>query len=381
MDELAAIRERIDQIDTEICALFAERMAHTNAAARLKQECGLPLVDRARERAKLAGVAAQVPEELGDYAQVLFDLLISISRAQQTLDLAGNSELEGQILQARAHTPELFPRQAFVACQGVEGANSQIAADRLFRHATISYCASFEDVFSAVEEGGCQYGVLPVENSTAGTVNQVYDLMRKHQFYIVRSLRLKVDHNLLAVPGATLEGITDVYSHPQAISQCRDYLASMPQVRVHTCENTAVAAKFVAKGADPHIAALSSRSCAALYGLDALARNVQDSDANYTRFACISKNLEIYPGADRTSLMLVTPNEPGSLYKVLARLYALDINLVKLESRPLPKSDFQFMFYFDLDCPVAAPEFAPVMGSLSDICEEYRYLGSYSEMI
>ena len=381
MDELAAIRERIDQIDTEICALFAERMAHTNAAARLKQERGLPLVDRARERAKLAGVAAQVPEELGDYAQVLFDLLISISRAQQTLDLAGNSELEGQILQARAHTPELFPRQAFVACQGVEGANSQIAADRLFRHATISYCASFEDVFSAVEEGGCQYGVLPVENSTAGTVNQVYDLMRKHQFYIVRSLRLKVDHNLLAVPGATLEGITDVYSHPQAISQCRDYLASMPQVRVHTCENTAVAAKFVAKGADPHIAALSSRSCAALYGLDALARNVQDSDANYTRFACISKNLEIYPGADRTSLMLVTPNEPGSLYKVLARLYALDINLVKLESRPLPKSDFQFMFYFDLDCPVAAPEFAPVMGSLSDICEEYRYLGSYSEMI
>ena len=268
-----------------------------------------------------------------------------------------------------------------MACQGVEGAYSQLAADRLFKRATISFFDSFEGVFHAVDEGACHYGVLPVENSTAGTVHQVYDLMERHQFCIVRSLRLKVDHQLLAIPGATLDGIRDIYSHQQAISQCRGFLESLPNVTVHVCENTAAAAKLVAESGRTDAAALSSRACAELYDLATLAKNVQDKGNNYTRFACISKHLEIYPGADRTSLMVVTGNTPGSLCKVLQRFYALDINLVKLESRPIPDSDFDFMFYFDLDCPVAAPEFSKLLASLDDLCDEYRYLGSYSELV
>jgi len=190
-----------------------------------------------------------------------------------------------------------------------------------------------------------------------------------------------VDHNLLAKPGCTLEAVTDIYSHQQAIDQCADFLASLEGVTVHMVENTAVAAKMVADGDNPGAAALGSRSAAEVYGLETVRRAVQDLGGNYTRFACISKNLEIYPGADRTSLSAVVANRPGSLYKVLARFYSLDINLVKLESRPLPDRDFDYLFYFDVDCPVAAPEFTRLVGSLDDVCEEFRYLGSYSEEV
>ena len=381
MQDLSEIRKRIDAIDTQICDLFSQRMQCTHEVAEYKRANSKPVLDRGRERAKLADVASKVPEPLRDYSQVLFNLIMEISRAQQSAENNQDSPLAGQINRAVAETPALFPQSAFVACQGVEGAYSQHAADRLFKHATISYFDEFEGVFRAVDQGFCKYGVLPVENSTAGTVNQVYDLMMRHKFSIVRSVRIKVDHNLLALPGAKLEGIRDIYSHQQAINQSRQFLDSLPNVTVHVAENTAAAAKMVAESGRTDVAALSSRSCAELYNLVALARNVQDSDANYTRFACIAKDLEIYPGADRTSLMVVTKNDPGSLYKVLARFYALDINLVKLESRPIPNSDFDFMFYFDVECPVAAPEFASLIASLDDVCEEYRYLGSYSELV
>lgn len=381
MQDLSEIRKRIDAIDTQICDLFSQRMQCTHEVAEYKRANNKPVLDRGRERAKLADVASKVPEPLRDYSQVLFNLIMEISRAQQSAENNQDSPLAGQIARAVADTPALFPQSAFVACQGVEGAYSQHAADRLFKHATISYFEEFEGVFRAVDQGFCKYGVLPVENSTAGTVNQVYDLMMRHKFSIVRSVRIKVDHNLLALPGAKLEGIRDIYSHQQAINQSRQFLDSLPNVTVHVAENTAAAAKMVAESDRTDVAALSSRSCAELYNLVALARNVQDSDANYTRFACIAKDLEIYPGADRTSLMVVTKNDPGSLYKVLARFYALDINLVKLESRPIPNSDFDFMFYFDVECPVAAPEFASLIASLNDVCEEYRYLGSYSELV
>lgn len=381
MQDLSEIRKRIDAIDTQICDLFSQRMQCTHEVAEYKRANNKPVLDRGRERAKLADVASKVPEPLRDYSQVLFNLIMEISRAQQSAENNQDSPLAGQIARAIADTPALFPQSTFVACQGVEGAYSQHAADRLFKHATISYFEEFEGVFRAVDQGFCKYGVLPVENSTAGTVNQVYDLMMRHKFSIVRSVRIKVDHNLLALPGAKLEGIRDIYSHQQAINQSRQFLDSLPNVTVHVAENTAAAAKMVAESGRTDVAALSSRSCAELYNLVALARNVQDSDANYTRFACIAKDLEIYPGADRTSLMVVTKNDPGSLYKVLARFYALDINLVKLESRPIPNSDFDFMFYFDVECPVAAPEFASLIASLDDVCEEYRYLGSYSELV
>lgn len=383
MAELSDLRQQIDEIDTRIFELFSERTKVTEEVAAYKRENGMRVLDPSRERAKVADAAGRVPEDLSTYAQVLMELLMEASRARQheLLDDPSDDPVLTKIAAARRETPELFPPSARVSCQGVEGAYSQIAAEKIFKRPLISYSPTFDGVFRSVEQGLAQYGVLPLENSTAGSVNQMFDLMMEHSFYIVRSTRVKVDHNLLANPGAALEGIRDVYSHEQAINQCSEFLSGLPDVRVHVCENTAIAAERVAESGRTDVAALSSLPCASLYGLEVLSSSVQDRDNNYTRFACISKKLEIYPGANRASLMIVLPHVPGALYKLLAKFYALDINLLKLESRPIPERDFEFMFYFDIECPAAAPEFLSLMSTLEGLCQEYRYLGSYAEVL
>ncbi|MBQ9005129.1 MAG: bifunctional chorismate mutase/prephenate dehydratase, partial [Atopobiaceae bacterium] len=332
-------------------------------------------------RDNVARATARDPENLASNAAVIESVLMEASREAQYQRLGLTSEPSRKIELALGNQPALFPQQAFVACQGVEGAYQQIACDRMFRRAQLSYFDSFDGVFRAVEQGFCEYGVLPIENSTAGSVNHVFDLMMRHDFHIVRTCRLKVDHCLLVKPGTKIEDVRIIYSHQQAISQCADYIANLPGSRVHVCENTAVASRMVASSERDDVAAIASRDCAKLYGLEIADQSIQDQKNNYTRFACIAKDLTIFPGADRTSLMAVVSNEPGSLYKVLARFYALGVNLIKLESRPIPDHDFEFMFYFDVECPAAAPEFQTLMNSLSDVCQDLRYLGSYSEVI
>lgn len=378
--DLSQYREQIDRIDDALVRLFAQRMETAAQIARWKRQAGKPVLDASRERAKLLDVMEKCPAEFRDYTASLYSLLFELSRSYQHRILDSSSALAEQISAAIAHTDQLFPPTATVACQGVEGAYSQLACEKLFRLPDIFYFNNFDAVFSAIEKGLCRYGIIPLENSTAGSVNKVYDLMMRHNFRIVRSVRLKVDHNLLVKPGTKMEDIQEIYSHEQAINQCARYLQKFSGVKVIPCENTAMAARYVSE-AGGGAAALSSRSCAKLYGLSCLEESVQDQGNNYTRFICISKELEIYPGADRTSLMMVLPHTPGSLYKVLSRFYALGINLNKLESRPLPERDFEFMFYFDLDTPVYSPQFIQLMGELQNICEEFSYLGSYSEVI
>ena len=379
--ELTELRERIDRIDADLVRLFTERMALSGQVAEYKKEHSLPALDASRERQKLAAVRAAAGEQFAQPASVLYGTIFDLSRAYQDGLLLGPSELAGKIEKALETTPKLFPQSALVACQGVEGAYSQIAAEKLFAMPDIMYCNHFKAVFSAIESGLCQYGVLPLENSTAGSVTSIYDLMMEHNFSIVRSVRLKVDHNLLAKKGTKIADIKEIYSHEQAINQCQEFLKTLPGVKVTVCENTAVAAKMVAESDRADAAALSSRSCAELYGLSTLASGVQDQGNNYTRFICIAKNLEIYPGADRTSIMLTVPHKPGSLYRVLARINALGLNLNKLESRPIPERDFEFMFYFDLDTSVYSPQFIQLMNELDTLCEHFEYLGSYTEIV
>ncbi len=379
--ELSEYRNKLDSIDEEILRLFSERMNIAAEIASWKQENSLPVLDVRREKEKLQRIEEMSDPELSDYTFTLFSMLMELSRSRQNRILHRESPETRAIEAALRDTPQLFPEKAIVACQGVEGAYSGIACEKLFARPSIFYFSSFDAVFTAVEKGLCRYGVIPVENSTAGTVNAVYDLMVKHDFRIVRSVRIKVDHNLLVRPGTKAEDITEIYSHGQALTQCAGFLQRFPNAKIIPCENTAVAAKMVAESADPGVAALSSRSCAKLYGLEILMASVQDSDNNYTRFICISKNLEIYPGADHTSLMMVIRDEPGTLHHVLARFYVLGINMHKLESRPIPGRNWEYRFYFDLDTSVYSPKFIQLMGELGDICEEYEYLGSYSEVV
>ena len=379
--ELSEYRKKLDGIDEELLRLFSERMNIAAEIASWKQENNLPVLDVRREKEKQQRIEEMSDPELSDYSFTFFSMLMELSRSRQNRILHRESPETNAIETALRETPQLFPEKAIVACQGVEGAYSGIACEKLFARPSIFYFSSFDAVFTAVEKGLCRYGVIPVENSTAGTVNAVYDLMVKHDFRIVRSVRIKVDHNLLVLPGTREEDIREIYSHSQAISQCAGFLQRFPNAKIIPCENTAVAAKMVAESGEPGVAALSSRSCAKLYGLECLMSSVQDSDNNYTRFICISRNLEIYPGADHTSLMMVIRDEPGTLYHVLARFYVLGINMHKLESRPIPGRNWEYRFYFDLDTSVYSPKFIQLMGELGDICEEYEYLGSYSEVV
>ena len=379
--EIQDIRNQIDQVDDELVRLFVKRMGLSAQVADYKKTHNMPIYVPSREREILVEVAKKAGPDMANYTRVLYSLMFELSRSYQSKRNAEATPLYKKITESIDNTDRLFPQAPMVACQGVEGAYSQIACEKMFKSPFIMYFKNFDGVFNAIEQGLCQYGILPIENSTAGSVKKVYDLMIRHNFSIVRTFRLKVDHYLLANPGATLSGITEIYSHEQAINQCSDFLKDHPNIKIISVENTAVAANMVAQYGRLDVAALSSRACQELYGLVSLADSIQDKGNNRTRFICISKNLEIYPGSDKTSIMMVLSHKPGALYKVLARMYVLGINVIKLESRPIPDRDFEFMFYFDLETSIYSEEFVQLMCELDDLCEEFKYLGSYTEVV
>ena len=380
--KLEEIRNEIDSIDEELVSLFIRRMNCAEEVAKYKKENNLPILDASRERALLNKISDLAGEEFEEYTRTLYSTILSLSRSYQHKATNEYSALYKEITDALESTPNLFPERAVVACQGVEGAYSQIAAERLFGAPNIVFFSNWEKVFSAIEAGMCRYGVIPIENSTAGSVKRVYDLMISRNFKIVRSVRVKIDHCLLAKKGTKLSDITEIFSHEQAINQCSAFLASLGnKVKITPVENTARAAQIVAESERTDIASLSSRSCAELYSLETLVSSAQDNGNNHTRFICITNKTEIYPGADRTSLMIVAPHKPGSLYKILSRFNALGINLLKLESRPIPDRDFEFAFYFDLESSVYSPRLAALLAELEQECDSFNYLGSYSEVI
>ena len=380
--DINELRSQIDSVDKELVELFKKRMNIAADVAEYKRQNGMKVLDAARERALLAKVSELSGSDFEEYTRILYATILDLSRSYQHKRLGTTSEFCNAFSEALKNTPSIFPERALVACQGVEGAYSSIAAERLFKAPSIMFFSSFEKVFTAIEAGMCRYGVLPIENSTAGSVKQVYDLMISKKFKIVRSVRIKIDHNLLANKGARLSDIKEIFSHEQAINQCSAFLHSLgDNVKITRVENTATAARMVAESGRCDVASLSSRSCASEYGLSVLASAVQDNGNNHTRFICIAKDLEIYPGADRTSLMLVTPHKPGALYKMLSRFNALGINLLKLESRPLPDRDFEFMFYFDIEASVYSDKLPQLIAELETECDEFTYLGSYLEVI
>lgn len=381
-------RAEIDALNRELVEKFCRRMDVAADVAAYKQEMGLPIFDRQREREILADMADLAGDEYRYYAKIFFTVMMDLSKARQASLLAADhakthpEDVSARIRRALASTPTVFPDGGTVACQGVEGAYSQIAADRLFSLPRIRYFGTFGDVFEAVERGDCDFGLLPIENSTYGTVNEVYDLMQKYKFCIVRSIKLRIDHRLLAKPGTKLEHIRAVYSHGQAIGQCRRFLDAHPEIETHVCRNTAEAAATVARMGRDDVAAIASESCASLYGLSELAdgQTIMNAGRNDTRFICITKNLKLYPGATKISLMLTLPHEPGSLYTTLAKFTAQGVNLTKLENRPIEGRDFDMRFYFDFEASPTEPRILALLDDLERSCETFAFLGGYSEV-
>lgn len=377
--DMEKLRNEIDEIDDSLVKLFEKRMQSTARLAKHKKEHSVPVSDRTREREIIYRMSGKVAPELAGYTKSLYNTLFDLSKSYQNSLISPESKLASEIKKSLEGSEKLFPERAVVACQGTEGAYSQFACDRMFKYPEIMYVNSFDSVFEAVGRGLCRYGILPLENSTAGSVTAVYELMQKHKFYIVGSIKLCISHSLLAAPGVRLDGVKEIFSHEQAINQCSKFLSELKDVKITVCANTAEAAKSVADSGRTDCAAICSGDCAELYGLSEIASGISNTENNYTRFICISKELEIYPGASCTSLMVRLPHKPGSLYSVISRFAALGVNLTKLESRPVPGSDFEFMFYFDVDASVYSPELAELITQLENELPGLVYLGSYNE--
>lgn len=380
--ELSEIRQKIDTIDDQIAELYAQRMELIKDVSEAKKKSGKAVNDPDREKKIILRVTEKVDESQQVYLKRVFETIFETSKAYQTANAEHRSEISDKISAAIEKGELNFPVRAKVACQGVAGAYSGIAADKLFELADVTYFKNFDGVFQAVEKGFCKYGVLPIENSSAGSVNQVYDLMKEHKFNIVRSVRLSISHNLVVNKDVKKEEIKEIYSHEQALSQCKKYLEQFKNANVIACANTAVAARMVAESGRKDVAAISSRECAELYGLKLLETNIQDSDNNYTRFILIAKEMEFYKGADKISIMTTLPqNSPGSLNKLLAKFSNLGINLTKLESRPIVGSSFEFMFYFDFNCDIKEKAVQNLLCELDSSTEQFTFLGAYGEMV
>ena len=378
---MSEIRKEIDAVDEEMTKLFVRRMACADQVAAAKRGTGKAVLAPGREREILAKVAERVGPALESEGKLLFSTLLSVSRGRQRAQLADDGMFAKTVAEAMSATPAIFPSKANVACPGAEGGYSQQAAVAFVKFPSLFYFRDFESVFTAVEEGMCEYGVLPIENSTAGSVTQVYDLMAKHDFKIAKALKLRIRHVLLAPKGVKLADVKEIASHPQAIAQCAEFLKAHQGVRTVPASNTAAAAAELAKSGRKDAAVIASRECAELYGLDILADDISDTTSNFTRFICISRKTEIYPDANKFSLMMSLSHRPGSLADILIRFGAVGVNLTKLESRPVPGSDFEFRFIFDFE---ASPHDVRVVKLLSSLAsdpevEHFTFLGAYAE--
>lgn len=380
MTELEQYRQEIDRIDGELVQLFLERMAVTGKVGEYKQRAGIPVLDAGREKQVIAAKTALTddPARKADVA-ALYEEIMAISRRQQRKLVREGAEEPGYAAYAAAlaarREPVAAPR---VVYQGEPGCYSEEAAVGFFGQEVSSRgLAWFPDVFAALERGEADYAVLPVENSSTGSIRQVYDLLAQYNYYVVGECQVKVEHCLMALPGAALEDIQAVYSHEQGLMQCERYLdAHWGWRRVPTLD-TAGSAKQVAESGDRTAAAICSRRAAQIYGLHILAEGVNYNAMNHTRFVVVSPVLELRPGRNKISAVFRLPHQSGSLHEILTVFAVQGLNLLKIESRPIPGRGWEYLFFLDFTGDLAAPEMDGVLHGLGQLAAEFRILGNF----
>ena len=374
MNSLEEIRDEIDEIDSELVRLFVRRMDCSRRVAAYKEKHHLPILNAEREQAVLKKVAGQAGD-LADAARLLFSQMMDISRAEQMRRIASHSPLKDEVNAAVSRS--FSPRS--VACPGVDGAFSSAAARKLFPNAVIHFYDDFKEAVDAVSRGTDDTVVHPVENSFAGSVSENYDLIRMRNLKINAGINLPVTHCLIGLPGSSLSDIKRVFSHPQGLSQCAEFLEShgivpMPYV------NTATAAKHIAELKDPSAGAVCSREAAELYGCTVLKEGIQSSDLNSTRFVAASLSGVILPDADRISLCFSLPHVTGSLCRVLSQLAGFGLNLTKIESRPLRDSPFEYLFFLDCTGNLRNPSILELLSGMQNELPQFYLLGNYREI-
>ncbi len=371
--KLEDIRKDIDRIDKELVPLLKERMDCSLQVAEIKKAEGLPIYHPVREQEILDRVN-EAGGKYGRYIESVYRELMSVSREAQQAEITGIGKLAQEIKSANG----TIKQKVTVACQGIEGAFSNIAAKNLHDSGEIKFYETFEEVFKALQSDEATYGVVPVENSNAGSVMEVYDLILKYRFYIVSAAELFVNENLLGVKGATLEDIKTVYSHPQALSQSDEFIKEKGITPIQYT-NTAVAAKLVADMNDKSIGAIGSTLAASLYGLDVVAPKVQTIKHNCTRFITISKELIIPEDANKVSVVFSLPHTVGALQRVLDRFSMNGLNLTKIESRAARNGRFEYLFYLDFSGNLKDDNTVALISSLEDELPDFTFLGNYKE--
>lgn len=353
--DLDEARAAIDYVDRKMAVLFAQRMEAVADVAAYKAERGLPIQDRVRESQVLERNAARVEAEIRPHYLRFMEALMAESRRYQ----------------------RKLVRGAHVAYSGVEGAFAWVAASRAFPDAELVAFPDFGKAHDAVVRGECDYAVLPLENSEAGEVGQVMDLLFNGPLYVNRTFSLPVVQNLLGIPGADLAGIRTVTSHPQALAQCAGYVAEKGW-EVRNAPNTAMAAKALLESGDPSIAAIASAEAAALYGLEVLDHDINSSVDNTTRFMVLSRIASEGP-TERFVLMFTVKNEAGALAKAINVMGDRGFNMSALRSRPMKSLAWRYYFYIEAEGDVSSPDGQAMLRELSEQCDRLKVVGRLAQ--
>ena len=373
--DLLELRDKLDVIDAQIVELYEKRMDICSQVADYKIKNGKKVFDRVREQEKLAKVKSLTHNEFNGHGIVeLFEQIMSMSRKLQYQLLAANGS-EGRL--PFIGVDELETRKARVVFQGAEGAYSQAAMMQYFGDEVNSFHVdTFRDAMSAIDEGSADFAVLPIENSTAGIVNEIYDLLVEYENYIVGEQVIRIEHCLLGVPGTKIEDIKTVYSHPQSLMQSAKYLADHDWQQI-SMQNNAFAAKKVADEKDMTQAAIASEHAGKVYGLEVLKKGVNHSGTNSTRFIIVTNQKIFKKDAGKISICLEVPHESGSLYHMLSHFIYNNLNMTKIESRPMPERNWEYRFFIDFEGNLSDGAVKNALRGLRDEARNMKILGNY----
>lgn len=355
IDKLTKAREIISQADKEIAELFEKRMEAVRLVAEHKKENGLPVFDSSREEFLIKKNSSYIEnEEIKEYYTSFQKSTMEISKRYQRRLLEGMN----------------------VAYSGVEGAYAHIAACKIFPDGNKMSYKDFKAAYEAVENGECDCAVLPIENSNAGEVGQVIDLIFSGSLYVNGVYGLSIHHNLVALPGTKLEDIKQVISHEQAIEQCTPFIR-MNDFRTQTCANTARAAQFVSQSGDPSVAAIASKETAELFGLEILKENINESDDNTTRFAVFSRSMHKSEN-DHSVMVFVVPEKAGALAKAINIIGNHGFNMRCIKSRAMKDQMWAYYFYVEIEGNLQGKRGKYMLDELSDFCDTLKFIGTFN---
>ena len=386
MKDLEELREEIDSIDKQMVALFEKRIEAVLDVAKYKMKNSMPILNAEREKQVIEkNIANLNNKEFSSATEDFFKAVMAISRNLEAHKMFNSNEEKKESSLDKLDYKlkediriEVENSKINVGFQGVSGSFSEEALFNYFG-SEINTCSfnQFEEVFKALKEDKIKYGILPVENSSTGSISEVYDLLRKYGLYIVGEKCIKISQHLVGIEGTKLEDIEEVYSHPQAFQQSSIFFKDYPQWKLIPYYNTAISAKMVADTNSKKIAAVASEKAAKLYNLDIIKKDINYNNRNYTRFIIIGKELEIEKNADKISIVISVPHKPGSLYSILRDFSENNLNMLMIESRPIEGKPWEYFFYIDFEGRITESFIKDAVTGIEQKSNYFKLLGNY----